>query len=292
MPWLQLSVTTSKQHSEQVESILLEQGACSITYRDADDVPILEPAPGETPLWENSIVTGLFECDVDSDALLASLNIALSDCEVSISTDLLQDQNWTRAWMDHFKAMQFGQRLWVVPTHLDATDPQAVNLRLDPGLAFGTGTHPTTELCLRWLDAHANAQQNALDYGCGSGILAIAALLLGVNQVDGVDIDPQAIEASRSNARINKVAQQLELFLVEDFSPRQYDLVLANILSGPLAELAPLLAACTRTGGDIVLSGILREQADSVREVYAEYFVMDEAVIEQDWVMLHGCRQA
>ncbi len=291
MPWLQIAVTTYQQHTDVVERILLDQGACSITYRDADDVPILEPAPGETPIWEHSIVTGLFDCAADTEILVNQLAIALQDCEHSISTEMLEDQNWTRAWMQHFKAMRFGERLWVVPTHLTPEQPQAVNLKLDPGLAFGTGTHPTTSLCLRWLDANVDKQATLLDYGCGSGILAIAALLLGVQHADGTDIDPQAIQASASNAHINGVDDRFDLFLVQDYLQQRYDIVMANILSGPLAELAPVLSACTRPGGDIVLSGILQEQAGNIRTAYADTFDMDQPVIDGDWVMLHGCRK-
>lgn len=291
MPWLQLSITTGKLHTEQAETALLEHGACSITYRDADDAPILEPAPGETPLWENSIVTGLFESSADTDALISRLHVAMAETDHSISSELLEDQNWERAWMAHFKPMQFGERFWVVPSHHEVVDASAVNLQLDPGLAFGTGTHPTTAMCLQWLGEHPPEGDSVLDYGCGSGILAIAALLLGASHATGTDIDPQAIEASRSNAELNQISDKLQLALVKDFRPAQYDIVLANILSGPLAQLAPTLAQNVRSGGDIVLSGILQEQADSVREAYAPWFDMDITRTQEDWVMLHGCRK-
>ncbi|HEB81945.1 MAG TPA: 50S ribosomal protein L11 methyltransferase, partial [Gammaproteobacteria bacterium] len=201
----------------------------------------------------------------------------------------------TRAWMDHFHAMAFGNRLWVVPLHIDPPEPQAVNLRLDPGLAFGTGTHPTTSLCLRWLDSNITDQTTLLDYGCGSGILAIAACMLGVKQADGVDIDPQALSATQDNAEVNQVSKQIHCYLPEEYNKQhadtQYDIVMANILSGPLAELAPTLATHCRSGGDIVLSGILEEQAHNVLDAYAEYFSMDAPVVDGDWVLLHGCRK-
>lgn len=291
MPWLQLSVITNRDFTAEAENALLQLGASSITYRDADDVPILEPAPGETPIWERSIVTGLFDTDIESENLLAKLSLALDGHDCSIHSEILEDQNWSRAWMAHFKPMPFGERLWIVPSHLEPPNNNTVNLRLDPGLAFGTGTHPTTALCLQWLDQHISQQNTVLDYGCGSGILAIAALMLGVKTAVGVDIDPQAIEASISNATNNAVAAQLDLALVKDFQMQQFDIVMANILSGPLTELAPLLAQCTTVGGDIVLSGILCEQANSIRTVYAEYFDMDDAVTQGDWAMLHGCRK-
>ncbi|MFV2004739.1 MAG: 50S ribosomal protein L11 methyltransferase, partial [Gammaproteobacteria bacterium] len=178
--------------------------------------------------------------------------------------------------------------------HIEPPQPEAINLRLDPGLAFGTGTHPTTSLCLRWLDQNITDQQNLLDYGCGSGILAIAACLLGVEHADGVDIDPQALIATHDNANTNQVDDKIKTWLPEDFQQSgtavnsQYDVVMANILSGPLAELAPTLAAHTKTDGNVVLSGILKEQAKSVLETYSEFFEMDEPEFEEDWVLLHG----
>lgn len=296
MPWLQISVHTTQNHAEQAEDTLLESGACSVTLSDAADDPILEPAPGETPIWQNIVATGLFSNTADEQQLVAQIKSALQGDEYSISTEILEDQNWTRSWMDNYHAMQFGDRLWVCPWHIEPPEPDATILRLDPGLAFGTGTHPTTSLCLSWLDQHIRQQKSLLDFGCGSGILAIAALLLGAEQADGVDIDPQALEASLANAQANQVEDRLRLFSAEQFSAehhhQQYDIVVANILSGPLVELAPTLAGHTLAGGDIVLSGILAEQADNVLKAYAPYFKMDAPLFEEDWVLLHGCRQA
>jgi len=292
MPWLQVSITTSKAHTEQAEAALLECGACSITYRDADDAPILEPAPGETPLWENSIVTGLFASGGDTESLVSRLHVAMAEARHSIRSEALEDRDWERAWMAHFHPMQFADNFWVVPSHHDAVDEHAINLRLDPGLAFGTGTHATTAMCLQWLGQHPPQGKTVLDVGCGSGILAIAALLLGASHATGTDIDPQAIEASRHNATHNRVADRLQLALVKDYRPEPVDIVLANILSGPLAQLAPTLAQNCRAGGDIVLSGILQEQADDVRAAYAPWFDMDTTRSQDDWVMLHGCRKA
>lgn len=291
MPWLQISITTDEAHAGHAEQVMLDAGAGSITYRDAEDKPILEPAPGETPMWEHSIITGLFDSDADSERLVSELSLQLDAFRHSIRVESLADQDWERTWMDHFKPMAFGDHFWVVPTHLEPPDADAVNLRLDPGLAFGSGTHPTTALCLRWLAAHPPRQRRVLDYGCGSGILAIAALLLDAAHAVGVDIDPQAIEASAANATANEVADRLELQLPDRFEATQYELVLANILSGPLASLAPQLARCTCAGGDIVLSGLLAEQADAISAVYAEWFDMEPAVLLEDWAMLHGCRK-
>jgi len=295
MPWLQISISTRKASCELAEKVLLENGACSVTFKDAADEPILEPAPGETPVWQNAIVTGLFEHTENHEALLTQIESSLEKCEHTLSMATLEDQNWSRAWMDHYKPMQFGERLWVCPWHIDPPDPDAINLRLDPGLAFGTGTHPTTALCLSWLDKHIHQQKTLLDFGCGSGILAIAALLLGVQKADGVDIDPQALEASLANAKANHVNDRLQLFTTRQQNKqesRQYEIVVANILSGPLVELAPTLAKYTKPGGDIILSGILREQAEDVLSAYQTFFKMDLPVFQDDWVLLHGCRSA
>ena len=299
MPWIQISITTEKALTDNAEDCLFSHGAQTVTLSDAADEPILEPAPGQTPVWSRAVVTGLFDADIDTSKIQQAIRRCLephADTHtLTIRSEILEDQNWTRAWMDHYQPMQFGQRLWVCPWHLDPPDKNAVNLRLDPGLAFGTGTHPTTALCLRWLDANIDQQQTLLDFGCGSGILAIAARLLGLPEVDGVDIDPQALQATLDNARANHVENGTQVYLPEDYSrqhsARNYDIVVANILSGPLAELAPQLAQHCKEGGDIVLSGILQEQAARVQAVYSDFFTMDEAVTEGDWVMLHGVRQ-
>ena len=268
MPWLQVSVFAPAQASTTVEELLTSLGALSVTLSDAaddpDSNPVLEPAPGTTPLWRQSVVTGLFDDDYNPGILKQQIVNSLADEDVVVSTELLDDQDWTRAWMASFQPMQFGSRLWVCPWHLEPPEPAAVNLRLDPGLAFGTGTHPTTSLCLRWLDAFCH-HRDVLDYGCGSGILAIAALLLGAESADAVDIDEQALLATRENASANLVDQRLHTGKPEQLANRQYDLVIANILSGPLTGLAPVLAGHSASGGDIVLSGILRNQADDVR---------------------------
>ncbi|VAW55493.1 Ribosomal protein L11 methyltransferase [hydrothermal vent metagenome] len=298
MSWLQIAISTTKNHVELTEDCLFTAGAQTVTLTDAADQPILEPGPGETPVWNTVILTGLFSFEDNEKTLLKSIHHCLNDIDFTHATEILEDQNWTRAWMEHFHAMQFGQRLWICPLHIDPPEPKAVNLRLDPGLAFGTGTHPTTSLCLRWLDKNVGlntTQQNILDYGCGSGILAIAACLLGMKQADGVDIDPQALIATSDNAETNHVQQNIQTYLPDDYNKQHantlYDVVVANILSGPLAELAPTLAHHTKANGNIVLSGILREQAQSVLDTYSEFFIMDEPKFEEDWVMLHGVKK-
>jgi len=295
MSWLQIAINTTKDNAELAEDCLFSAGAQTVTLTDAADQPILEPGVNEVPIWNAVIITGLFSFDNNQQALLDLLNQCLVDIDHTCSAEILEDQNWTRAWMDHFHAMQFGQRLWVCPLHIEPPEPDAVNLRLDPGLAFGTGTHPTTSLCLRWLDENIKAQETLLDYGCGSGILAIAACMLGLKHADGVDIDPQALTATHDNAEVNQVSEKIKTYLPDDFqkqhSNSQYDIVVANILSGPLAELAPSLTAHTKTNGHIVLSGILKEQANTVRETYSEFFNMDAPVFEEDWVLLHGVKK-
>lgn len=292
MSWLQISITITKDNAELAETSLFSAGAQTVTLTDAADQPILEPGPNETPVWNNVVITGLFDFNNNQQQLLDSISQDLNNINFSCNAEILEDQNWTRAWMDHFHEMQFGPRLWVCPLHIEPPDPNAINLRLDPGLAFGTGTHPTTALCLSWLDQHIKSQDAILDYGCGSGILAIAACMLGAKHSDGVDIDPQALIATHDNAEINQVSDQINTYLPDDFqkqhSDKQYDVVAANILSGPLAEIAPMLAKHTRTNGDIVLSGILREQAVTVLDAYSDFFKMDAPVFEEDWVLLHG----
>ena len=295
MPWIQISVTVSDTNYRRVEDAMLTLGAQSVSFKDAADNPILEPQPGETPLWQDAVITGLFDQDHNGKMLTEQLRQALGDDTLQVETASLHDQDWTRAWMDSYKPMQFGTRLWVCPKHIEPPDPMAINLRLDPGLAFGTGTHPTTSLCLGWLDEHVDPQsqhRSVLDYGCGSGILAIAAILLGAEQADCVDIDDQALQASRDNAQANRVLHQVSTCTPEALDrDKHYQLVLANILSGPLTELAPVLARYCDGGCDIVLSGILSDQADSVRNAYSEFFDMDTIQTLDDWVLLHGTRK-
>ncbi len=299
MNWLQIAVNTTKNHAESTEDCLFSIGAHTVTLTDAANQPILEPAPDETPVWESVTLTGLFDFQDNQQSLLSSLEQCLKQhqtvTEFSCHGEILPDQNWTRAWMEHYHEMQFGSRLWVCPLHIEPPQADAVNLRLDPGLAFGTGTHPTTALCLRWLDQNIQQQTSVLDYGCGSGILAIAACMLGAAHADAVDIDPQALLATHSNAKVNQVNNKIITYRVDDYFAQhantQYPLVLANILSGPLAELAPTLAQHTQANGDIVLSGILREQATPLIEIYCQYFDMDAPIFEEDWVLLHGTKK-
>ena len=300
MSWLQIAINTTKEHADTAEDCLFSCGAQTVTLTDAADQAILEPGVNETPIWNEIIVTGLFDfdnTDLDSSKqiLLSAISNNMEGIQYSAIAKMLEDKNWTRAWMDHYHPMQFGERLWICPLHLDPPNPNAINLRLDPGLAFGTGTHPTTSLCLKWLDKNIKQQKTVLDYGCGSGILAIAACMLGASNADGVDIDPQALIATNSNAETNNVNLKISSYLPDEFQQKysntQYGTVMANILSGPLAELAPALAKHTKTGGDIILSGILREQADTVLAAYNDFFNMDKPEFEEDWTLLHGIKK-
>lgn len=296
MRWIQMRVPTDPEHAELLEDILMEAGADAVTMEDAADQPLYEPDPGTTPLWGQTRVTGLFNADSGIDtiqAIIADAYHQQTQQELGeIEVELLEDKDWERAWMDDFKPLSFGDRLWIVPSWHDAPDPNAANLLLDPGLAFGTGTHPTTALCLEWLDGQDVNDSQVIDYGCGSGILGLAALLLGARHVIGVDTDPQALEASRDNARRNEVDDdRLDLYLPDQEPAIEADIMLANILAQPLIGLAPKLATRVRDGGAIVLSGILASQARDVMEAYEPWFIMDEPEQREDWIRLTGQRR-
>ncbi len=291
MPWQQLTLYTTKDHAEALSEQLEALGAASVTMQDAADQPLYEPPPGATPLWQMTNVVGLFDESFAMDKVVDQLRDVMGGELPELKIMELEDQDWERAWMDDFQPMQFGERLWIVPSWTEAPDTGGVNILLDPGLAFGTGTHPTTRLCLEWLDAHPPRGKTVIDYGCGSGILAIAAALLGANPVIGVDTDPQAIMASDENARRNHVSAAITTYLPKHEPKDPADLLLANILAGPLGELAPLFSELVKPGGDLVLSGILPEQAEGLRETYSEWFVMAPAIELDGWIRLEGVRK-
>lgn len=292
MPWIQLRFATDEKNAEPLSDGLLDLGASAVTFEDAADQPIFEPPPGALPLWRDVTVVALFEEHADVDAVLEELSAQLSPQPVPACTrQIIEDQDWERAWLVDFKPMQFGTRLWVVPTAFTPPDPAAINISLDPGLAFGTGTHATTALCLEWLDGHLQSGVTVLDFGCGSGILAIAAAKLGAEKVWAVDIDPQALQATEVNARANDVADALSLHLPADFSAPAVDVLVANILANPLIELSARFAGLIRPGGLIALSGILAEQAESVRHAYEENFDLAPSVLKDGWVMISGLRK-
>lgn len=292
MPWLQVRLAITPEQAGTYEDALLEVGAVSVTFMDAEDQPIFEPDLGTTPLWSHTHLLALFEADTDPDNLIAHLQLLTGAELPQHQIEQIEDQDWERSWMDNFQPMRFGQRLWIVPSWHEAPAPEAVNLLLDPGLAFGTGTHPTTSLCLQWLDGQALEGCTVLDFGCGSGILAIAALLLGAEHAVGTDIDPQALEASRDNAGRNGIAaERFPLYLPGDMPAATYDVVVANILAGPLVQLAPTISAHVRPGGRLALSGILAEQADEVRAAYADLFELDPTAVQDGWVRISGVRR-
>lgn len=290
MPWLQLKINTSSKHVDVLSDALNELGALSLTYEDAQDQPLFEPPPGETPIWAETIITGLFDASNNIDGITKQLVKVHQDKISAARSEILEDKDWVREWMDRYKPMQFGKRLWIIPSHHSPPDTQAVNILLDPGLAFGTGTHPTTAMCLEWLDAHPPRDLQVVDYGCGSGILAIAAAKLGASHVEAIDNDPQALLATKSNAKHNQVASLVSCKGVEG-TPMECDLLLANILAGPLIQLATRFSAFTRAGAKIVLSGILREQASDVLNAYQPWFDIALTKEEEDWVLLTGKRR-
>lgn len=290
MLWQQLIFPLPADDADELSELLVEAGAAAVTLKDAADEPLFEPPIGTTPLWSNTLVIALFDERVD----LIPINLALVKAwaprqlpEPQIQK--LPDQVWERTWMDGFEPMQFGRHLWIVPSWFTEPDPAAVNIKLDPGLAFGTGTHPTTRLCLEWLDGHTIPKE-VIDYGCGSGILAIAAARLGAEQIECIDTDPQALEATMENGRRNEVADRLKCGLPAQQSGQPVQLLLANILAGPLIELAPKLAQLVTKGGDIVLSGILKEQWPAVSKAYEPWFKMQPPVEIDGWILLHGLR--
>lgn len=292
MPWLQTHLTVTKEQAPLIELMLENLGALSVIMEDAADEPMLEPAPGETPLWSATRVTGLFEGDTDPEWLRSAISQSL-DRELGghLTLEVLEDREWERAWLDNFHPMRFGHRLWICPTGKSVDAADAVVVSLDPGLAFGTGTHPTTALCLQWLDGADLAGKQVIDFGCGSGILAIAALKLGAERVIAVDHDPQAILATESNARLNGVFDRLECVISHDFQPQAADVVLANILANVLIELTPQIESLVNPGGRLVMSGILREQAADVAAAYAGQFHLDPPVDKEAWVRLDAVKR-
>jgi len=294
MPWQQLVLEAGDLDPGALSTFFEQRGALAVTLVDAADQPLFEPAPGTTPLWSATRITALFDADADLSVLqrllAAQFGSALLD---RVTTDLLQDQDWERVWLERFQPMQFGAHLWVCPAgQRPPLETGQVMIDLDPGLAFGTGTHPTTALCLEWLDRRPPREQRVLDFGCGSGILAIAALKLGAAEVWGVDIDAQALWASRENASRNAVSDRLSTALPNELPEQPFDLLLANILANPLIELAASLADRVKPGGRLVLSGILSAQAADVLQAYNPWFQFGEPAEQDGWVRLQARRTA
>lgn len=295
MDWRQFIMDLETLNPDSVEEVFARHGAASITLTNAGDKPVLEPAPGEMPLWADTRITGLFSPDTNLDALRDDLLRSLAiDTLPSHEVTELKDRVWEREWRKDFAPMKFGERLWICPGDAIVNDDDAVTVQLDPGLAFGTGTHATTSLCLDWLDGLPLHGKTMLDYGCGSGVLSVAALLLGCERATAMDIDPQAVTATRDNAARNGVDDRLQVTVSSDAIDGEFDVVAANILAGPLIELAERIAERVKSGCLLALSGILSEQVDQVLDAYRPWIVFDDAVMReqggQTWARLTGRR--
>ncbi len=291
MDWQQFVMHLESLPPDAVEEIFRQHGAQAVTYSDAGDDPVLEPAPGATPLWSRTRITGLFDLSVNLDALREDLLHSLELRELpQHRTEVLADRAWEREWLRDFKTMRFGRRLWVCPSGNRVDAPDAVTVHLDPGLAFGTGTHPTTALCLEWLDGIELGGHRVLDIGSGSGILAVAALLLGARSAAAVDIDPQAITATRQNAARNGVDARLATYPDLEAVGGTFDVVVANILAGPLVQHAGTISARLARGSRIALSGIIDEQIGEVSEAWRERVALDPPVARGRWIRLTGAR--
>lgn len=286
MAWQQIHLQLTKEQVELAEALFYEAEAASILLEDAGDEPLFEPMPGEEPLWGDVVLTAIFDTNTDGrfdGAIFESLahDIAAEVGANRLWLSVLDDKDWTREWMSHYKPIKCAGNLWIVPEWLDTPNPSATNLILDPGLAFGTGYHATTRLCLDWLVKQDLTDKVVIDYGCGSGILGVGALLLGAKQVLAVDIDPQAVLATRQNAKLNGVEDKMLVFLPEEFKNYQQthgalaDTITANILAKPLIHFAPLFANLLKDKGNIVLAGLIENQVDDVMMAYQPYFDLD-----------------
>ena len=291
MAWLQISVEVPGDQAEMISEAFSAIGALSVTVLDAGDEPLLEPAPGETPLWSDTRIIALFDAAQDAAGLKQQLQSVLDIPVPDLFSEPLVDRDWSNTWRDTFGTMQFGERLWVCPVGESPQESGAVVVHMDPGMAFGTGTHATTAMCLHWLGRHPPLDQRVLDYGCGSGILAIAAHKLGAADVTAVDIDPQALLATEENARRNDCGSAIEVLHPDRLEFQAVDLLIANILANPLIELADDFSRRLMPGGRIILTGILAEQAEAVMAVYREAFDLCEPVHQEEWVLLEGVRR-
>jgi ribosomal protein L11 methyltransferase len=293
MNWLEFHITTTAEHAGSLSDQLVLLGAQAITMRDAGDQPIYEPDPETTPLWQEVIVVGLFDSNESMEPLGNYLEKQRSVGFLKkFELHHVPDEDWTRRCLDSFQPMQFGKRLWICPSWLTPPEPNAVNVILDPGLAFGTGTHPTTALCLEWLDKNIDHQKLVIDYGCGSGILSIAAAKLGAKRVLAIDHDPQALESTRRNAERNDLFEPQLIGLSPNHFDRQpADILIANILAQPLIEFAPLFAAIVASRGKLLLSGILSTQTEAVLAAYSHWFELQKPVQKEEWVRIEGIRK-
>lgn len=293
MKWLQIHITVDQAQVDFTETLLSSLGAVSVTLDDAENQDLLEPLPGETPLWNKVIVTGIYAQEegeeIDVNALMTFITAQMP--EAPLRHEFLEDQEWERTWMDAYEPIQIGEKYWIVPEWMEAPEADAVNIKLDPGLAFGTGNHASTFLCLQWLGQTDVKDKIVIDYGCGSGILGVAALLLGAKKVYATDIDPQAVLATQQNAELNGVLGNLFVGLPdefnEEFKAQKADVFVANILAGPLMALAPEFATLVKSEGEFALAGILEEQVADVSSVYSEFFdILQVEKREEHWLSL------
>ncbi len=292
MAWQQLTIATNRELAPQVETLIENLGSLSVTMTDGADQPIYEPPLETTPLWQQVLVTGLFE-EYHDLSRVEQYFVQHIDASQNwqLKIERLEDQIWERVWLENFQPIKFGDNLWVCSTEHEVPEANAQILRLDPGLAFGTGTHPTTALCLEWLANNALDDQEIIDFGCGSGILAIAALLLGAKHAIGIDIDPQALISTNSNAEQNNVLDRIHVYDAKHYPRNAQAIVIANILAEPLIMLSDEISSLVRANGHLLLSGILSEQADQVMQAYQHQFIFDSPVIQDDWVCLHAIKK-
>ena len=294
MPWIQIKLNATNENAESIGDMLMEEtGALSVTFLDAQDTPVFEPLPGETRLWGDTDILALYDAETDSNRVIEQIKASNMLAEgFAYKVEQLEDKDWEREWMENFHPMKFGERLWICPSWREVPEPDAINVMLDPGLAFGTGTHPTTSLCLEWLESLALSGKTVIDFGCGSGILAIAAIKLGAEKVIGIDIDPQALLASKDNAQRNGVADQLEVYLPQD-QPEGLvaDVVVANILAGPLRELSGIIKSLVKPNGELAMSGVLDTQAEDVANYYRDELQIDPIVEQNEWCRISGRKQ-
>ncbi len=294
MPWIQIKLNATNENAEQIGDMLMEEtGALSVTFLDAQDTPVFEPLPGETRLWGDTDILALYDAEADTNFIIDQIKASNMLAEnFAYKVEQLEDKDWEREWMENFHPMKFGERLWICPSWREVPESDAVNVMLDPGLAFGTGTHPTTALCLEWLESMDLSGKTVIDFGCGSGILAIAAIKLGAEKVIGIDIDPQALLASKDNAERNGVADKLEVYLPQN-QPEGLiaDVVVANILAGPLRELAPIIKGLVKPNGALAMSGVLDTQAEDVASYYRDELHIDPIVEQSEWCRISGRKQ-
>lgn len=298
MKWLQIHITVEQAQVDFTETLLSSLGAVSVTLDDAENQDLLEPLPGETPLWNKVIVTGIYAQEddeqIDVDALITFITAQMPD--VPHRYEFMEDQEWERTWMDAYKPIQIADKYWIVPEWMEAPEADAVNIKLDPGLAFGTGNHASTFLCLQWLGKTDVKDKIVIDYGCGSGILGVAALLLGAKKVYATDIDPQAVLATKQNAELNGVLENLYVGLPEEFNEvfknQKADVFVANILASPLMMLAKEFSTLIKSDGEFALAGVIEEQVADVSDVYSEFFdILEVEKRDETWCRISGKRK-